>query len=198
MNTPPVEYHRIMFYISNQFDTGFCGVAKTLPAVVDAFHQLEKKQFKQPGNNNIIPVDVKLLDVGDDDNPRVIPLIKYKCYSYHPYPVPVATVHPNQTKWGADVKSMMDLKLRLYNYDGADGIGDEWKLLFEDKSGGDALLSFEGTLNGVQLNVDGIFMGEIRTEKARLRHGFVEMERAGMNVLSMTEMIATEINLLPK
>lgn len=129
---PPIEYHLIKFYFSNSHNFGYCGVAKTLPALLNAYkhvYQFDKKLQSLSGAR----IEIQFLHTGDLDSP-LIPLIEYEKHQ-HCKKNSAACIHQFSKRNRFDIKEagdnlpaestarkMMETELRLYHEEDENGI----------------------------------------------------------------------------
>ena len=80
---PPLEYHLITFKIHNGYNNAYYGVAKTLPAVLEAYRDILARDDGYMDSSDEFSIWIDFLHVDfEDDNLIDIPLIQYEqsCY----------------------------------------------------------------------------------------------------------------------
>lgn len=136
---PPIKYHIIKFYFTNSSHLGYCGVAKTLDGVIDAYkhERALDVELHRPGN---VTIDIQFLHLGCLDFP-LVPLIEYEQRQHHDDKKPAQIHHSGKHKCfdvkeaGGDLpeesvaRQMMNMKLNIYNEEDDEG---KVKLFLDD------------------------------------------------------------------
>ena len=178
---PPVTYQLISFSFSNCFDKGYCGVAKSLPAVIDAFKSTAEldEDLLQNGDASI---DIEFIQFNDDANCRIVPLLQYRQSDYCQDPKP-ANIHPfgrkcfgvkrSGDKLPYSLRKLLAMNVGFY-YD--DGEHSETKMVLEKRTEA-AMQWFDGLKPSRDINLRHLW----RTEGVDEDEDTLEMNEIWLN-----------------